>query len=93
MTFAPRFNDGYYDESGSWRRTKFCFVYCGDSCTCGPPFEIYQLTGDALERHKERMSRLKLSDRDRDQVLDALRNPPEPTEILKNTLAKHKDEK
>ena len=29
---------GYYDESGHWQRTKFCFVHCGESCTCMPPF-------------------------------------------------------
>lgn len=29
--------DGYYDEKGHWQRTKFCFLPCGASCTCGPP--------------------------------------------------------
>lgn len=30
--------DGYYDERGIWQRTKFCFVDCGERCTCKPPF-------------------------------------------------------
>ena len=30
-------HDGYYDENGYWKRTKFCFVSCGDRCTCLPP--------------------------------------------------------
>lgn len=35
-------NDGYYDESGYWKRTKFCFKYCGaDRCTCQPPNKAY----------------------------------------------------
>lgn len=29
--------DGYYDDEGHWRRTKFCFVSCGARCTCSPP--------------------------------------------------------
>lgn len=29
--------DGYYDDSGHWQRTKFCFVACATGCTCGPP--------------------------------------------------------
>lgn len=28
---------GYYDDTGHWQRTKFCFVYCGARCNCGPP--------------------------------------------------------
>ena len=30
-------HDGYYDNHGQWQRSKFCFVACGASCTCGPP--------------------------------------------------------
>ena len=37
MTFAPRYPDGYYDDDGSWQRTKFCFVDCGENCTCREP--------------------------------------------------------
>lgn len=30
--------NGYYDDTGHWQRTKFCFMYCGDGrCDCGPP--------------------------------------------------------
>lgn len=32
--------DGYYDDSGNWQRTKFCFVQC-QHCTCGPPGNLY----------------------------------------------------
>ena len=37
MTFAPRYPDGYYDDNGTWRRTKLCFVDCGENCTCKEP--------------------------------------------------------
>lgn len=33
--------DGYYNENNVWVRTKYCFVDCGDRCTCKPPNEIY----------------------------------------------------
>lgn len=36
MSFG-RMPDGYYDDKGEWQRTKFCFVYCQERCTCGPP--------------------------------------------------------
>ena len=36
-----RTNDGYYDDNGRWQRTKFCFVSCGDRCTCGPPMGLH----------------------------------------------------
>lgn len=36
MSLIPRLDDGYYDESGFWQRTKFCFIQCQD-CTCQPP--------------------------------------------------------
>lgn len=43
ITFVSSVN-GYYDEKGTWRRNKYCFVYCGpDRCNCGPPNGIYQL--------------------------------------------------
>ena len=32
--------DGYYDETGRWQRTKFCFMACV-RCTCGPPGGMY----------------------------------------------------
>ncbi len=35
--------DGYYDDKGTWRRAKFCFVDCGDRCTCKPPMGVFQL--------------------------------------------------
>ena len=34
--------DGFYDDRGHWQRTKFCFVYCGERCTCGPPMGVYR---------------------------------------------------
>lgn len=39
MTFMsrPPRHDGYYDNAGQWKRTKFCFRSCGARCTCGPP--------------------------------------------------------
>ncbi len=33
--------DGHYDDKGQWQRTKFCFMSCGDRCTCGPPNGMY----------------------------------------------------
>lgn len=42
---------GRYDETGAWKRTKFCFVYCGDSCNCEAPNGVYQLEGTDLEMH------------------------------------------
>ena len=34
--------DGYYDDTGHWKRTKFCFAYCGAArCTCRPPAELF----------------------------------------------------
>ncbi len=42
MTFCGRFSaNGYYDDTGHWQRTKFCFVSCGARCTCGPPGGVY----------------------------------------------------
>jgi len=34
---------GHYDENGTWVRTKFCFISCGDRCDCTPPGGVYQL--------------------------------------------------
>lgn len=39
MSITPKQPDGYYDENGVWQRTKFCFVDCGERCTCKPPRE------------------------------------------------------
>jgi hypothetical protein len=39
MTFGRR--DGYYNEEGYWTRTKFCFVSCGERCTCRAPGPHY----------------------------------------------------
>jgi hypothetical protein len=39
-------------------------------------------------RFLEEESRVPLSDRDRDRLLDLLDNPPEPTEALKRAFAK-----
>lgn len=32
--------NGYYDDTGHWQRTKFCFVACV-YCTCTPPGLLY----------------------------------------------------
>lgn len=39
MSLLPPRRDGYCDKNGVWQRTKFCFVDCGDRCTCREPFE------------------------------------------------------
>lgn len=39
--FKPGLGDGYYDDEGQWQRNKFCFVDCGEACTCGPPGGLY----------------------------------------------------
>lgn len=33
--------DGYYDENGYWKRTKYCFMSCGHRCTCSPPGGVF----------------------------------------------------
>jgi hypothetical protein len=33
--------DGHYDDTGHWKRTKFCFMSCGARCTCGPPGGLF----------------------------------------------------
>lgn len=33
--------DGHYDDTGHWKRTKFCFMSCGSRCTCSPPGGVY----------------------------------------------------
>ena len=38
--------NGYYDDNGIWKRTKFCFAPCHD-CTCAPPNgQYYSLAHD-----------------------------------------------
>lgn len=34
---------GYYNETGMWIQTKYCFTSCGDACDCQPPNGVYQL--------------------------------------------------
>lgn len=34
-------HDGFYNDHGKWVRTKYCFLSCGDRCTCGPPMGLY----------------------------------------------------
>lgn len=46
-------SDGYYDENGDWQRTKFCFVSCGDRCTCKPPGGIWHINR-SVEAVKEK---------------------------------------
>lgn len=41
MSLMPRTPDGYYDDTGHWQRTKFCFMDCGERCTCKPPLGTY----------------------------------------------------
>lgn len=43
MSLLPRSRDGYYDDAGHWQRTKFCFVDCGDRCTCKPPLGAWSI--------------------------------------------------
>lgn len=50
MTFAPNPFNGYYDKNGTWQKMKYCFVYCGDRCDCGPPNGIYQLEKEEVIR-------------------------------------------
>jgi hypothetical protein len=47
--------DGYYDKDGQWQRTKFCFVYCGERCTCSPPNGIYNIKmKDEIEKRRDK---------------------------------------
>ena len=41
MDCTDRIRDGYYDGSGWWQRTKYCFISCGEACTCSPPLGQY----------------------------------------------------
>lgn len=41
MSLFPSLSDGYYDDAGQWQRLKFCFVSCGDACTCMPPGGVF----------------------------------------------------
>lgn len=39
--------NGYYDGTGQWQRTKYCFADCGALCDCGPPLGVqYNVTFD-----------------------------------------------
>jgi len=51
MSFGYRL-DGYYDENGRWQRTKFCFVYCGERCTCMPRGPLYRVDLDTSKQVK-----------------------------------------
>jgi hypothetical protein len=41
MHLFPQLGDGYYDDTGNWQRTKFCFVDCGTRCTCRAPGNLF----------------------------------------------------
>ena len=41
MSLFPNRLDGYYDDEGNWQRTKYCFVSCGERCTCMPPGNLH----------------------------------------------------
>lgn len=56
MSILPHvyFPDGYYDDNGEWQRTKFCFVDCGERCTCRPPGGMhYSETHDTRKQAPE----------------------------------------
>jgi hypothetical protein len=40
MSQFPQLGDGYYDDTGNWQCTKFCFVQC-QHCMCQPPGLLY----------------------------------------------------
>lgn len=40
MSLMPQLGDGYYDDTGNWQRTKFCFVQC-QHCTCQAPGGLF----------------------------------------------------
>lgn len=50
MNRSPFGRGGYYDDKGQWQRTKYCFMSCGDRCTCRPPNGKYY-----SEAHDERL--------------------------------------
>lgn len=47
---------GHYDERGIWQREKFCFVYCGDRCDCGPPFGTFYSEAHDLRTKEAKMN-------------------------------------
>lgn len=51
----PRQRDGFYDDQGNWQRTKFCFVDCGDRCTCKPPLGIWRADSAPKNSLRERL--------------------------------------
>jgi hypothetical protein len=51
MSFFP---NGYYDDNGNWRRSKFCFAYCGDACDCGPPDGQWHIDPEKMKIDIER---------------------------------------
>ncbi len=53
MHLYSTFRNGYYDDSGIWRRTKFCFRSCGDRCDCGPPYGYYNKDHDKSKVKQE----------------------------------------
>lgn len=53
MSLTGHFPDGYYDDNGDWQRSKFCFVSCGDACTCMPPFGVHYSAA-----HDKRLARI-----------------------------------
>lgn len=56
MSLLPQLQNGYYDDTGNWQRTKFCFVQC-QHCTCGPPGGLYYNTA-----HDKRLKEKKDAD-------------------------------
>jgi hypothetical protein len=45
---------GYYDDTGHWVRTKYCFVFCGLSCNCMPPLGLeYVPSLDKTKKEKQ----------------------------------------
>lgn len=49
--------NGYYDDTGHWQRTKFCFVSCGDRCTCSAPMgQYYSEAHDKRINHDKQLT-------------------------------------
>lgn len=58
MSLTSKKRDGYYDENGTWRRLKHCFVPCKpDRYTCRPPFGVYQKKPKEETETKEEISK------------------------------------
>lgn len=67
MNPHTKFRSGYYDDEGRWQRTKYCFMYCGERCDCGPPFgQRYSVA------HDKRVST---------KPDDASRTPTQPSQL------------